>query len=1019
MIARLLHTALRQRFATAAVAIALVILGVWAFKELKIEAYPDISETQVVVVAQFPGHAAEEMEQQVTVPLERALNSLPKVIARRSRTIFGLSVVEITFAYGTDDYFARQVVIEKLRDAALPEGVEPALGPLYTPAGELFRYVLKDPSRNEMELRELQDWVIAPRILQEDGVADVSVFGGMVKQYQIEVDPLALEKYNLSIAQVAKAVGANNKNAGGALLDNRQQSMVVRGVGLIRSVDDIGNVVLSAAKGVPITVRNIGRVQIAPAPQTGIFGLDSKSGGVEGIVLMRRGENPSEVLRGVKSAIDELNESGLPRGVKIVPVYDRTDLVDSTLRTVGRTLLEGLTIVFLVLFFFLGSFRAAFVTAIVIPLSLLFAFTCMYFCGIPASLLSLGAIDFGIIVDGTLVMVELIVRRLSPGQGRPFDLIQQAASDIQKPVFLSLTVLISAYIPLFTLQSVERRLFTPMAFTVCAALLGSLLFTLTLIPVMSTWLFRNGCHSRRNPLLVRLGERYQKDLTRAIEHPRFVAISASAIVLAAVALGAALGSEFLPQLDEGVIWIRANLLPGISLAKSAEVASAMREVIRRSPEVRQVGSQSGRVDSGTDPFGPNRNEMLVTLQPYSSWPRGKDKRQLVEELSERLHAEIPSAEFNFTQPIIDMVTESVTGSSADLAVVISGPDLTRLRELAERSLALVRTIPGAADTAIEQEQAQTQLRIELNRMELARYGLNVEDVQDLIEMAIGGKAVSSMLDGERRFDITVRYIPSARSDSMALGNILVRTPEGGKVPLSQLAAIRTVEGASMIARRENQRQETVRTNIRGRDQGGFVAEAQRVFQKRLQLPEGYKLTWGGQFENLDRARRRLTFVLPLTVGIIFVLLYFAFGSARYASLVLLNVPLSLVGGIAALYVRGINLSVSAAVGFISLFGVAVMGGVLYISEINRRREAGGVSLKEAIHAGASAQLRPLLMLIVVAMLGMAPAAFASGIGSDIQRPMATVILGGLASTLFLTPLALPGIYHLVERKNGD
>jgi heavy metal efflux system protein len=1019
VIARLLHTALRQRFATAAVAVALIILGVWAFKELKIEAYPDISETQVVVVAQFPGHAAEEMEQQVTVPLERALNSLPKVIARRSRTIFGLSVVEITFAYGTDDYFARQVVIEKLRDASLPEGVEPALGPLYTPAGELFRYVLKDPSRNEMELRELQDWVIAPRILQEDGVADVSVFGGMVKQYQIEVDPLALEKYNLSIAQVAKAVGANNKNAGGALLDNRQQSMVVRGVGLIRSVDDIGNVVLSAAKGVPITVRNIGRVQIAPAPQTGIFGLDSKSGGVEGIVLMRRGENPSEVLRGVKSAIDELNESGLPRGVKIVPIYDRTDLVDSTLRTVGRTLLEGLTIVFLVLFFFLGSFRAAFLTAIVIPLSLLFAFTCMYFCGIPASLLSLGAIDFGIIVDGTLVMVELIVRRLSPGQGRPFDLIQQAASDIQKPIFLSLTVLISAYIPLFTLQSVERRLFTPMAFTVCAALLGSLLFTLTLIPVMSTWLFRNGCHSRRNPLLVRLGERYRKDLTRAIEHPRFVAVSASAIVLAAVALGAALGSEFLPQLDEGVIWIRANLLPGISLAKSAEVASAMREVIRRSPEVRQVGSQSGRVDSGTDPFGPNRNEMLVTLQPYSSWPRGKDKRQLVEELSERLHAEIPSAEFNFTQPIIDMVTESVTGSSADLAVVISGPDLARLRELAERSLALVRTIPGAADTAIEQEQAQTQLRIELNRMELARYGLNVEDVQDLIEMAIGGKAVSSMLDGERRFDITVRYIPSARSDSMALGNILVRTPEGGKVPLSQLAGIKTVEGASMIARRENQRQETVRTNIRGRDQGGFVAEAQHVFEKRLQLPEGYKITWGGQFENLDRARRRLTFVLPLTVGIIFVLLYFAFGSARYAGLVLLNVPLSLVGGIAALYLRGINLSVSAAVGFISLFGVAVMGGVLYISEINRRREAGGVSLKEAIHAGASAQLRPLLMLIVVAMLGMAPAAFASGIGSDIQRPMATVILGGLASTLFLTPLALPGIYYLVERKNGD
>jgi cobalt-zinc-cadmium resistance protein CzcA len=1017
MIYRLLQAALRQRLLTIMGAVAVALFGLWAFSQLQIEAYPDISDTQVVLITQFPGHAAEEMEQQITIPIERAVNGAPNVIARRSRTIFGLSVVELTFSYGTDDYFARQVVLEKLRDADLPDGVTSDLAPLTTPTGELYRYVVDGPGHDEMELRELQDWVITPRFLQAPGVADVNAFGGLVKQYQVEVDPIALEKYGITVGQISKAISANNQNSGGAMLDNRQQSLVVRGVGLVRSTADIENIVLTASKGAPVFVRDVARVRIGPALQTGIFGLDSTSGGVEGLVLMRRGENPSEVLEGIRDAVEDLNSSRLPEGVRIKPIYDRTELVNNTLHTVSHTLLEGLIVVFLVLMFFLGSFRAAVLTALTIPLSLLFAFGCMKLYGVPASLLSLGALDFGIIVDGTLVMVEYVVRRLEARKtdATAFDVIHDAALAIERPILFSLLILVCAYIPLFTLERVERRLFTPMAFTVCAALVGSLLFTMTVVPVLATFLFRDKCKVWRNPMLGWLIRRYETDVRRTLRYPGLVLAGGLVLVAGALWLATQLGTQFLPQLDEGVMWIRANLPPGISLAKSAVTASDMRAIIRQSPEVRLVSSQSGRIDSGTDPFGPNRNELFVGLTPYSTWPKGKDKRQLVEELSARLRDQIPGADFNFTQPIIDMVTESVTGSSADLAVIVSGPDLGRLRELGGRTLTLVRGIRGSADTAIEQEADQPQMRIEIDRAALARYALNVADVQELIELAIGGKAVSTKFEGERKFDITVRYIPEARADKGALGNILVHTPDGGKVPLGQLAAIDVVNGASMIARRENQRQITVRTNIRGRDQGSYVAEAQQLFQKNIVLPEGYKVSWGGQFENLDRARRRLRLILPVTVGIIFALLFWMFGSARHAGVVLLNVPFSMVGGVVALYLRGINLSVSAAVGFVSLFGVAVMSGVLYGAEFNRRRREERGPLKEIVIAGASSQLRPRLILTVVAMLGMMPAALARGIGSDIQRPLATVVVGGLASTLLLTLLVLPAAYYLVDR----
>jgi len=1017
VIAKLLRLALTQRFLAVLLGAGLVGAGLWAFTQLSIEAYPDISDTQVVAITLYPGHAAEEIEQQVSVPIERALNSVPNVIARRSRTIFGLSVVELTFEYGTNDYFARQVVLEKLRQAQLPEGVTPTLGPLSTPIGELYRYTLEGPGYDSRQLREVEDWVIEPRLLQVAGVTDITPFGGLITQFQIDADPSALAKYGLSIRDVAQAVDANNQNAGGAQLDNGQQTMVVRGVGLIQSISDIESVVVVANAGVPVFVRDVGHVQIGAAPRTGIFGADDRADRVEGIVLMRRGENPSEVLRGIHEAVDEMNAGGLPPGVRIVPIYDRTDLVNNTLHTVSHTLLEGLVIVVVVLFVFLGSVRAALLTAITIPLSLLFAFVCMHLTGIPANLLSLGALDFGIIVDGTLVMVEHIVHALShralDSEDSALDTIRDAALEVERPIFFSLMIIVAAYIPLFTLERVERRLFTPMAFTVCYALFGSMLLALTLIPVLATYLFRHTPKTWDNPVLIWVYRRYQRALSAAIKYPTRVLAAAAAVVAAAFLLGTALGSEFLPQLDEGVLWIRANFPAGISVNKSAELAASIRRLVRRSPEVKSVTSQTGRNDDGTDPYGPNRNEFFVALTPYDTWAGGRKKSDLVEELSARLRTNIPGGFFSFTQPIIDNVTEAVTGSPADLAVIVTGPDLRELRRLGGETLAVLRQVRGAADTGIEQEEDQTQLRIRIDRQAVARYGINVRDVQDVIELAVGGRTVSTYFDGERRFDITVRYVPDARADASAIGTILVNTRDGGRVPLSQLAEIQMVSGASIIARRENRRQISVRTNIRGRDQGGFVADAQRQFAQRVTLPDGYRVEWGGQFENLARARRRLAFILPVTILVIFGLLFLTFGSTTYAGLVLLNVPFSLVGGILALYLRGINLSVSAAVGFISLFGVAVMSGVLVVSDINRRRADRRVSARDAVIQGSLAQMRPVLMMIVVAMLGMVPAARATGIGSDVQRPLATVVVGGLLSTLVLTLLALPALYWLI------
>jgi cobalt-zinc-cadmium resistance protein CzcA len=1017
VLARVLDFALDHRGLVVVAVVAMAVAGVWSFRELKLEAYPDLSDPGVVVIALYPGFAAEEVEQQVTVPIERALNNTPDVIARRSRTIFGLSLVELTFTDTTSDYFARQVVLEKLRDAQLPDGVTPTLGPLIGGVSEFYRYILVGPGYDAMQLRELQDWVVAPRLLQVPGVADVAPFGGLVRQYEIQLDPRALDKYRFSVRQVADAVKNNNRNAGGALLRLGQQSLAVRGSGLIQNSDDIGTIVIDAQHNTPVYVRDVGRTTVGSLPQTGIFALNRDplgSGGVEGIVLMRRGESPSEVLQNIHDAVADINATRLPRGVRIVPIHDKTELVANTLHTVARVLLEGFVIVVTVLLVFLMSLRAALLTAITIPLSLLFAFACMQLTGVSLSLLSIGALDFGILVDATIVMIERIIRTLGDeraplDRGRLTERVRAAARAVQRPILFSLLIIIAAYLPLLTLERVERRLFTPMAMTVCFALLGSLLLSLTLVPVLATVVFRGRTGIREHRLLDVVIDQYARLVRTTVRHAWLTVIAAALVVAAACAVIPRLGTEFLPSLDEGLNWIRANLPAGIDIEKSAEIGRQIRLAILESPEVKLVASQTGRNDSGTDPFGPNRNELLVDLEPYGTWPRGKTNADLVDELSRRLGAAIPGVALNFTQPIIDTSTEIATGSSADLAVIISGPDLHELRSLAERALGVLRTVRGAADTSIEQESEQSQLRIAINRSQVARYGTNVGDVQDVIDLALGGSPITGVFERDRRFDVVARFIPEARADPSAIGNLLIPVHDGARVPLAQLADIRVVDGATIIARRENERQITVRTNIRGRDQGSFVGEAQARFAEAVALPPGYRVTWGGQFENFARARQRLAVVVPMTIGIIFVLLFTTFGSLVDAALVLLNVPFSLAGGFLLLYLRGIHVSVSAAVGFISLFGVAVMSGLLYVSDIDARRRAGDVPLLDAIVQGARAQFRPRLILIVVAAFGMLPAALARGIGSDIQRPLATVVVGGLVSTLVLTLFALPAV----------
>jgi cobalt-zinc-cadmium resistance protein CzcA len=1044
MIRYLLTASLQQRIATVFGAGAIILLGIWAYSQLKIEAYPDVSDTEVAVITKFEGRAAEEVEQLVTIPLERALNGVPKVIARRSKTIFGLSVIRMTFEEGVDDYFARSQVLQKLSDADLPDGIQPELGPLSTPVGEIVRYVIEGNEKfSVMELRTLQDWTVVPRILQVPGVADVANFGGLVRQFHILTSPEQLQRYNLTLQNVIDAVQANNLNTGGRVLERGGQALAIRGIGSIRKLEDITNIVLTAQNGVPVFVKDVASVEVEPLPPAGVLGYalveDSTnvSNGIQGNILMRRGENPSEVAAKIKAKIADLNENVLPDGVRLRVTYDRTELVNYTLETVSHTVFEGISIVLIVLIFFVGSLRSALVIATTIPISLLFAFILMKFTGVPANLLSLGAVDFGIIVDGAVVMGEGIMRRLSHaspeerGRGVLW-VITSAAQEVGTEIFFAVTIIVMAYIPLFTFQRVEGKLFSPMAFTFAYAVFGSMLLALTLIPVLMSFIYRKAFAAdeskgekpmkieAHNPVFAWMQRVYESLLhTLALKRPVLSSLVGIGLVVATLVAASKLGTEFLPELDEGSFNIRTYFPSGIALNEGSKYAPIIKQVIASHPQVKFVITQLGRNDDGTDPYGPNRMETLVGLKDYAGWASDTSKQELLLTVKRQLERAVPGALFSFSQPILDNVTEAVTGSVADLAVMISGNDLAFMRQKADTILQIIKKIPGASEFGIEQEGNQDQLSVAVNREAAARYGVNVSDVQKMVEAAIGGKTISTLYEndarGAREFDIVIRYTPQSRSSFEAIEKLLVTAPNGARIPLQELATVRFVEGVTIIQRLDGKRQISVRTNIRGRDQGSFVAEAQTKVAAAITLPKGYDLDWGGQFENLTRARNRLAVVVPLTILLIYLALLLLYRDLTHAAVALMAVPFALVGGVIALFARGYNFNVSAGVGFVSLFGVAVMSGVLLVSRINHLREDGGLSIEEATLVGSVMQFRPRMMTMMVALLGLIPAARASGIGSDIQRPLATVIIGGLLTALLLGLFVMPSLYLVIER----
>jgi len=1046
MINKLIELSIKNKAVTIIFGIVIFVFGTIAWFNLRKEAYSDIADTQVRMIAKFPGRAAGEVEERVTLPIERILNAIPKVIVRRSRTINGLVVFQFVFEEGTDDYFARTRLLEKVREADIPPGVEPQLGPLSSPVGEIYRYVVESTENHTaMELRTLQDWVIMPKLLGIPGIADVITFGGLMKQYHVITDPEKLIQYKLKLSNVIDSIQANNLNTGGNILRQGEIGFPIRSLGAIRTIKDIETIVLKENNGVPIFVRDIGTVEEFPSLPTGALGYtfqDYKDGlgdidvdsSVQGLVAMRRWGDTEEMGQKIRDKVAEINEKYLPKGVRLRNSYDRGDLVNYTLRTIGFTLMEGIAIVLLVLIFFMGSFEAALIVALTIPLSMLFAFVIMKLTGVTANLLSLGAIDFGIIVDGSVVIVENLMRRYrdSEPQERIMGIDSftlHSASEVGKEIFFSISIIILAYLPIFTFQRIEGRLFSPMAFTLSYAIGGSMLLALTLVPVLMTIVYKKRFEAGdlehiewHNPIVEWLTVKYTKFIPMFINNSKKTVTVAFAIVIFISGIGIkAIGTEFLPELDEGGFTMRAFFPVGVHLQEARKYLILMRKLIAKNQPVDVILSQLGRNDDGTDPLGPNRLEVFIGLRDYNKWEEKISKQQLLLRLRNDMESNFPGVRFSFSQPIMDNLSEAIMGTIADLAIFVVGDDLKIMRKLAEEILVIIKEIPGASEYGIEQEGEQAQLTINIRREVAARYGLNVSEIQQVIEAAIGASRISTLYEGPWRFGIVVRYSADYRASIKSIEDIPVISPKGERIPLAQLAEISLIEGPTLIFRQESRRNITVRTNIRGRDQGGFVAEAQKRVAEKVKFPPGYFIKWGGQFENLSRVGKQLAIVIPLTIAIIFGVLYLLYYNIRYVMVAMACLPFSLIGGMVALMIRGYYFNVSAGIGFISLFGVATISGVLFVSRVNHVRESHeGISIREAALKGAQIQLRPLLMTMLLALLGLIPAMFGKGVGSDVQRPLATVIVGGLTSGLILMLTVLPSLYiQLVKEKEEE
>ncbi len=1021
---KVIFTAVQRRWLLAVLFMLLGVFGWYSWSRLSIEAYPDIADVTSQVVTQVPGLAAEEMEQQITIPIERAINGMPGLHVMRSKSTFGLSMVTLVFEDGIEDYWARTRIQERLNSITLPYGAVPGLDPLTSPIGEIYRYIIESDDQDLRELTDLQQWQIIPRIKQVPGIADVTNFGGLTTQYQVEIDPQRLEQYNISLGEVQAAVNNNNANSGGSVLTRGELGYVVRGIGLVKTLEGLENVVVKSVDGMPVFLKDLGELKYGNLERKGILGYTDRgvnhSESVGGIVLLLKGQNPSRVLDGIHQAVDDLNRNVLPKGVRIRAYLDRTSLVNTTLDTVTHTLLEGMALVILVLIVFLGSWRGALLVALTIPLALLIAFILMKLTDIPANLLSLGAIDFGIIVDGAIVIMETILRQREQHPEQVFEegAIAKSAGAVARPIFFSTIIIITAYLPLFAFERVEKKLFTPMAFTVGFALLGALAVALLLIPGLAYAIYRKPGKIAHNRWLERLTIWYGRRIGAIMQRPASVFIPLGAVFAGAVILTLFVGKDFLPPLDEGSIWLQVQLPPGISLQKSREMSDTLRSRTMKYGEVTYVMVQAGRNDDGTDPWTASHYECSIGLKPYGEWKKGRRKTDLINDLA-REYAALPGYTVGFSQPMIDGVMDKIAGAHSELVVKVYGEDFAETRRIAEQAMAVIRNVKGAADVSIDQEPPLPQLQITVDREAAARYGVNVSDISELIEVAIGGKAVSQVFVGNKVYDVICRYTEASRDNPDKIADLMLSASSGAKIPLSQVAAVRTATGESTITREMNKRHLTVKLNLRGSDLGSFLNTARQDVESGVRYDhDKYRISWGGQFENQQRAYSRLSVIVPLALAVMFLLLYGAFGKLRQASMLLGIVPLALFGGMLALNLRGMTLNVSSAVGFIALFGVAIQNGVLMISHMNSLRRDKGYMLRQAVIEGAEHRFRPILMTATVAVLGLLPASLATGIGSDVQRPLATVIVYGLLVATAITLFALPAIYYLVEGKWG-
>ncbi|MFZ0818918.1 MAG: CusA/CzcA family heavy metal efflux RND transporter [Candidatus Acidiferrales bacterium] len=1026
MIHRIVQFALRQRFLVLMVVLLTIVAGTISFQRMPVDAYPDLSPPMVELITQWPGHAAEEVERLTTLPLELAMNGTPQLAVMRSISLYGLSDVIMTFDEGTDPYFARNAVFQRISDATLPTGITPSMSPLYSPSGLVYRYVLESPDRSPMELHTIEAWIVERAYRSVHGVADDSGFGGPTMEYHVNLDPARLYNYHIPVVQVLNQLTANNANTGGGFYSQGGQFYYVRGLGLLKSVEDIGNVVVGSSNGVPVRIKDIGHVDIGHAPRLGIFGFQdikkNNDDAVEGVILMLRGEQTQNVLKGVEKKTDELNRTILPPDVKVRPYYDRSDLVRVTTDTVEGNLLRGMILVLVVLMFFLVSVRAAVITALTIPLALLFAFVFLHATGEAANLLSIGAIDFGIIIDGTIVMVENIYRELALRRGQPYslhDVILSAARDVDRPIFYSVAVIIAGYIPIYALRGPAGLLFHPMANTMAFALLGALLLTLTLVPVLVSYMFKKGVKERTNRAYEWFKSEYKAELTWCLDHPGLTMLLATIIFGVSLLLVPLIGGEFMPHLDEGAIWVRATMPYTISFEESAAFAPKVRDILQSYPQVTVVGSELGRPDDGTDPTGFFNCEFYVGLRPYNdpTWKTGaiRTKAELSADIERKLDS-YPGVIFNFTQPAEDAVDEALTGLKSSLAVKVFGDDLNVLQNKAVEIKRVLDNVPGFTELTVVRELGQPSLIVEVDRARIARLGVNVADVEAVVQTAVGGQAATQVIQGEKLFDLVVRMEPQFRSNAHEISGLLVPTPSGTQVPLSELADIRESSGASFIYRENNSRYIGVQFSVEGRDLEGIVNAGQAAVAKAVQIPEGYRLDWGGEYSELLEAKAQLSIIGPLTVLLIFMILFALYGNFKFPLIVVVSVVMTEpVGALIALKLTHTPFSVSSVLGLLVLMGVSAETAIIDTSYINKLR-LEGMDIRTATLQGSLIRLRPIMMTALVACLGLLPAALSTGVGSDSQKPFAIVIVAGLISRLFLGRIVSPVLYQMVARE---